>query len=438
MKRIEPTTPDNTPSEPVLSDTLRVLIVLVIFLITGITFVWLGAERNNPTSAVIWVLASYIIGTAVGFLFGIPRVLQGNASQAGITPATSGIPADSDGSQRINNYDLRVNTNLEQISDWLTKIIVGLGLVELQSAPAHIKRIAAYIAQGIGPHTEYFAAGFVIYFFILGFIGSYLITRLYIAGAFSRADQEASLRIKKDLLRVENIELPPLGQPHKLSLSDNRAAKNVASTPLSTLSAPEGATTWAKAQLSLGNYRAAIKGYERAIHSLKGAPEKRFAYATALYYTGNSDQSFQQLLEAYNELDETTDKELQRNIYRSLTYQALYQTPPDGFNQAIRYAEEYISNTGNLHSPDIWVNLAAAYGQKMKWLSASDASDPNDLARTRSSALQAVRQAVEAGKQWKQKIQKLLYKGYPNKDPREDDLEIFANDPEFREIAGVS
>lgn len=63
-------------------------------------------------------LASVMVGVLVGFLFGIPRALQ----NAGTGGAEAGWGRYS------------TNTNLEQISDWLTKILVGVGLVELARA----------------------------------------------------------------------------------------------------------------------------------------------------------------------------------------------------------------------------------------------------------------------------------------------------------------
>ncbi len=73
----------------------------------------------------LWALAYCAAGFLVGFLFGIPRVLQGEDVLPGQQP----------------EYRQRVNTNLEQISDWLTKIIVGLGLVELRQCRITFTRL---------------------------------------------------------------------------------------------------------------------------------------------------------------------------------------------------------------------------------------------------------------------------------------------------------
>lgn|ERR1017187_3989035 len=81
-----------------------------------------------------------------------------------------------------------VNTNLEEISDWLTKIIVGVSLVELQKAQSKLQGAAGFIAQTLGGASQTsFAYGLMIYFSIVGFLGSYLLTRLYLQRAFRDA-----------------------------------------------------------------------------------------------------------------------------------------------------------------------------------------------------------------------------------------------------------
>ena len=66
-------------------------------------------------------MACYAIGSAFGFLFSIPRSAQGSDNQAVVPKADKMKEA----------LRPRDNTNLEQISDWLVKILVGAGLVNL-------------------------------------------------------------------------------------------------------------------------------------------------------------------------------------------------------------------------------------------------------------------------------------------------------------------
>ena len=127
--------------------------------------------------------AGILVGGLLGFLFGIPRTLQGG-----------GPPADR-GS--VDATDARepaylVNTNLEQISDWLTKILVGVGLIQLGKIGSGSGRLVDFLAGGLGglPSSRVLAAGLVAYSTVAGFLTGYLLTRLYLTPAFKRADVE--------------------------------------------------------------------------------------------------------------------------------------------------------------------------------------------------------------------------------------------------------
>jgi hypothetical protein len=104
------------------------------------------------------------LGWAIGFLFGVPRVASAAASA-------------------------RINTNLEQISDWLTKILVGVGLTQLQQLPSALRELAGYISKDFGKSgNDVFSLSMVLYFSTLGFLTGYLLTRLVLQQAF---DEEA-------------------------------------------------------------------------------------------------------------------------------------------------------------------------------------------------------------------------------------------------------
>jgi hypothetical protein len=76
-------------------------------------------------------------------------------------------------------------SNLEQVADWVTKLILGGGLTQMQHIPPKIWQWAGIVAVGIaggvpnlpGTHQA-FAAGLLVYGFILGFFGGFLITKL--------------------------------------------------------------------------------------------------------------------------------------------------------------------------------------------------------------------------------------------------------------------
>ena len=123
--------------------------------------------------------AALLAGGLLGFLFGIPKKLQQD------TQSQSG-----NGGQGVAYQG---NTNLEQISDWLTKILVGVGLTQLASIPATLSKYADFTAPGLGNFVgaKVFAIALLLYFLIGGFLFIYLWTRWYLAGTFSQADQAA-------------------------------------------------------------------------------------------------------------------------------------------------------------------------------------------------------------------------------------------------------
>ena len=141
---------------------------IAIIIFTGLTalgwgFIFLSGGGKFSVS-LIWSVACLMAGAVVGFLFGIPKILQSEK----ITSPQEG--------NRIH-YRQQVNTNLEQISDWLTKIIVGLGLIELRNIPGYLRKLANLLSEGLEQSNQAFAFALIVYFSILGFLFGYLATR---------------------------------------------------------------------------------------------------------------------------------------------------------------------------------------------------------------------------------------------------------------------
>jgi hypothetical protein len=151
-------------------------------------------------TALLWAMACLTVGAAAGFIFGVPKVLQEaknavvNAAandpkknQAGKTdkPVTPVTPSEA--SARLG---YAVNTNLTEISDWLTKIIVGVGLVELKTIPDFIRRVSTPLATSLDPGAPRTAeaAAITVCFTLVGFLFGYLCTRVFLAGVLYRAD----------------------------------------------------------------------------------------------------------------------------------------------------------------------------------------------------------------------------------------------------------
>jgi tetratricopeptide (TPR) repeat protein len=108
------------------------------------------------------------LGGLLGFLFGIPKAAK--------------LQNQSEGANNGKYRERYVeNTNLEDISDWLTKIIIGVGLVELSKIPQLLNQYAKMIAPALGgiPSSEGFALAISTYYSVIGFFFVYLATRAY-------------------------------------------------------------------------------------------------------------------------------------------------------------------------------------------------------------------------------------------------------------------
>lgn len=167
-----------------ISFSLVLLGILVVLLF--------GTSLSGKATCLIWILACLLAGASIGFLFGIPKIIQANATTGGTVPIEK-------------TYQQQVNTNLTEISDWLTKIIVGLGLVNLTKIPPYLEKIAKILGSALNdncpagcPMAIALAYGIIISYFILGFLYGYITTRLYLAGAFAQADQLAQLTVTQE------------------------------------------------------------------------------------------------------------------------------------------------------------------------------------------------------------------------------------------------
>ncbi|HSE15770.1 MAG TPA: hypothetical protein VLB46_01885 [Pyrinomonadaceae bacterium] len=208
----EPNTNTAAKSSTQRNESERALRTLTVILGCGIlgTIVFAlqaSTKREFVSFAANGVLisaASATFGGLLGFLFGIPRTLQQEGSALSIVARES--DAGNEKSMPETNY--RANTNLEQISDWLTKILVGVGLTQLTVIPGKLVTIANAIASDFGSvsGSRTYALTVILFFLICGFLFSYLWTRLYLPGAFRQADLGVlALRVERAASEVKQV-----------------------------------------------------------------------------------------------------------------------------------------------------------------------------------------------------------------------------------------
>lgn len=172
--------------------------------------------------------AALATGGLVGFLFGIPR--PGSATPA---PQPRPVATGTDGgnaapaSQRDGQLGYQPSTNLEQVADWLTKIIVGVSLVQLGKLRTELSELGKFIAGQIGGSSQgasAIAQSTVVSCVVVGFLASYLWTRVHYGRIQAAADagilssiETLTEELAKDKQRTnEALDLAKLAASGKL------------------------------------------------------------------------------------------------------------------------------------------------------------------------------------------------------------------------------
>lgn len=148
--------------------------------------------------------AASLAGGLIGFLFGIPRSdalieaspgpgtpggVAGDAGDSDTKRSSTPLPTARTG-MTTPDGKLRPNTNLESISDGLTKALLGIGLTQLYKANDWVREIARIIGPsfGTGSAGKIIGLSVLAYGGLAGFFFGYLATRVFLTGAFERAD----------------------------------------------------------------------------------------------------------------------------------------------------------------------------------------------------------------------------------------------------------
>lgn len=149
---------------------------------------------------IIITLASMLLGGLLGFLFAIPRLNKNYNPREDYDRSTKYMP----------------NTNLEDVSDWLTKIIIGVTLTQLGRIPGYLQSIADYLIDNSNLMLQVDSArplliALIIYSFVAGFIIGYSYTRIYLPNLFSIMEenrkQKAEIALWKEEVRKKEEQL---------------------------------------------------------------------------------------------------------------------------------------------------------------------------------------------------------------------------------------
>lgn len=386
-------------------------------LVVVLAFVFVLLSPSKTFVAILWALGCTAVGHLVGFIFGIPRIViePSSTSMSAVTAKTetSVLP-------REIKTPYQVNTNLQDISDWLTKIIVGLGLVELRQVDDHMLRAATFVGQSLGSQEAPGVAGaIIVYFSTLGFLGGYLTTRLFLSAAFARADRamtpEERERIESAEINIDEFELGV--HPNTLE-----AASKIARIPWGSVKVSD-MPVWSKAKLIVNDIRDALLGFRFLVDLYPNDIRFRLYYCQALFENGQQEEAFKYANQAVGLITNATSPPDVEACYKALMFYALY-IQPDGYKQTIALAEQYQQLSGKQLSAPMWVNVAAAYGQQAS-------KDASRRADAKESAIKASKKAIELDPAWKAKLREMWH---PESNAMDNDLVAFKDDEDFKAL----
>jgi hypothetical protein len=135
-------------------------ILLYAFSTSGDHLVYLG-------TALLTSLTAFVVGCLAGFLFGIPRAVSSGQLR-----------------QQKQASAYAPSSNLAEVSDWLTKLLLGAGLVQLTHLGRPVGNLIDTVARGLhGTHSSgsatVMAAAILFGYTAIGLLDSYVVTTMW-------------------------------------------------------------------------------------------------------------------------------------------------------------------------------------------------------------------------------------------------------------------
>jgi hypothetical protein len=144
------------------------------------------------TAGALVSLSVITLTTLAGFIFGLPRYSSVLTVPISATASTPQSRAEMAAQVGAVSSPFTPSNNLEQISDWFTKLLLGAGLVQLGT----IKQWTGNLVEGLAsaftingatsPAARVVAGGLIALYGGLGFLFGYISTTLWYSGRLGR------------------------------------------------------------------------------------------------------------------------------------------------------------------------------------------------------------------------------------------------------------
>lgn len=214
------------------SQVLAIISILLLVLGLIVVCLYAAATPGRPLRfvavGILTALAALVTGCLFGFLFGIPKLVstgelrlrkdtgataevitttRDTQTQAAVistgtkttrpeeapaagaaanseVPSAGNTPIQQSGTLP-GQSPFEPSTNLSEVSDWLTKLLLGAGLVELTHLGKPLGNLIHTVAVGLGQQNSpdnsstTMAGALLITYFVLGFLDGYVVTTLW-------------------------------------------------------------------------------------------------------------------------------------------------------------------------------------------------------------------------------------------------------------------
>jgi hypothetical protein len=452
--------------------------------------VW-SSRGGAPTLAVIGgslllVVASFLVGSLLGFLFGLPQRAQNPPAQEGAANAAGASPATTSARGERPTGFLASN-NLTKVSDWLTTVIVGVGLVQATEVIAWIKTLGRDVAPlllGGPPASEAATAAaaaaaiaLLVSGFVAGLVAGYLVTSLILAGLMASAArrferEQIERQVRKELqqhieqeVRDESRALGEVRQIWRRKPIDSLLPGPDGTWPDEPSLTPEeerlaGASladlgndadlirAWAKLQLARRRLTPATDGFRKLVKLRPEVAEFRAEFARVLAANGQTQEARREA-EAARKAAAEPDRRAQvtpatrLSVAKAAAASALDEPSRRGFEEARRIIAEAEADLGDIATGDaeLMLSKARALGQEHRDRKAAGAKE-EDLEPLVRDAVEAVRRSLAArpdDKAWRSWLRQLGDRAYRLNVARgptaKDDLEtVFQASQELRDL----
>lgn len=412
---------------------LGIIVIAAILVAASISGqVWLGIPNFITFFGMSLLVgaAGFAGGGILGFLFGVPRMRTSEGDGAAGRPGSAVVS----------------NTNLEQLSDWLTKILVGVTLVQIHKVNDALILFRDEVDRSLksGDGSLVGGAGFACSLILIGssiagFLAAYLKSKTDLMYAF-RAPldvvESALSQVSQRLISAaaHGVLDRPTIEPD--ACSKETSAKLVEFVPPDT-DDPDLYQLLGLAHAVLKNFGPASEALAKAvqIRRERGLPVdvSLIACATrALALAGDTNAAKALNDTALPPTGDLTNDDVEHGLAEM--FAQLYSG--GGYDEAIAMGLRLAKDPGARKASRLWLYLASAYGQRHAALIGASPQDQDAIAKARQGALEAVQEALRLDRANNLEDLRKVWDPNAAKPAEENDLESLYDDSEFRVLLG--